>query len=233
MRIAALVAIPLLIAGCSHAGNTHSEQTQTTTQTPGTSPTSAIAPSGSKPQGPSTAPAAGAAISDVIAWIEAGHPADPARYHNVTRDGVSTPLGDDIAFTAPSGSGRPVACMTDSKHTGSAMVCLVALTNPPPRPETAYGEWKGGWVNFDGTNLQVGSARADPGPFVNGDGPELASGDSLSFGDYRCRADQAGLFCVNYAHQSAVRFSAAGIQQFGCLRSAPPPDGVGIAFSCS
>ena len=104
------------------------------------------------------------------------------------------------------------------------------LTNPPPQPDTTYGKWQGGWVDFDGTRLQVGAARADPGPFVNGDGPELANGDSLSFGDFRCRADQAGLFCVNYAHQSAARFSPAGIQPFGCLRSVPPPDGVGIAY---
>ncbi|HUH70455.1 MAG TPA: hypothetical protein VLZ05_17305 [Mycobacterium sp.] len=232
MRIAALVTVSLLVAGCSHTVGGPSEQTQTTTQTPaGTSPTT-IPPSGSKPRAGLTAPAAGASISDVIAWIEAGHPADPARYHNVTRDGATTPLGDDIAFTATSGPGGPVACMTDSKHTGSAPVCLVDLTNPPPRPETAYGEWKGGWVDFDGTNLRVGAARGDPGPFVNGYGPQLASGDSLSFGDYRCRADQAGLFCVNYAHQSAARFATAGIEPFGCLRPAPPPDGVGIAFSC-
>src|SRR5208283_4103887 len=153
MRIAALVAIPLLIAGCSHAGNTQSGQTQTTTQTSaGTSLTTATAPPGSKSPAPSTAPAAGAAISDVIAWIEAAHPADPARYHNVTRDGVTTPLGDDIAFTAQAGK---VACMTDAKHSGTAPVCLVNLTNPPPQPATAYGEWKGGWVDFDGKNLQV------------------------------------------------------------------------------
>ena len=227
MRIAALVAIPLLIAGCSHTVGGHSEQTPTTTgASSGTSPTTAATPSGSQPP----APAAGAAISDVIGWIEAGHPADPARYHNVTRNAVTTPLGDDIAFTAQAGK---VACMTDSKHTGSAPVCLVDLTSPPPRPETAYGEWKGGWVDFDGTNLQVGAARGDPGPFINGNGPELANGDSLSFGDYPCRADQSGLFCVNYAHQSAARFSTAGIEPFGCLGSAPPPDGVGIAFRCS
>ncbi len=192
-------------------------------------PTTTAGPSGSKPPAPSTAPAAGAAISDVIAWIEAGHPADPGRYHSATRDGATTALGTDIAFTATAGK---VSCMTDSKHTGGALACLVDLTNPPPRPDTAYGEWKGGWVDFDGTNLQVGSARADPGPFINGNGPELANGDSLSFGDYRCRADQAGLFCVNYAHQSAVRFATAGIQPFGCLQSVPPPDGVGTAFSC-
>ena len=232
MRIAALVAVSLLVAGCSHTFGGQSAQTQTTTQTPGTSPTTATAPSGSKPPAPPTAPAAGAAISEVIAWIEAGHPADPGHYHIATRDGATNPLGNDIAFTATAGPGGPVSCMTDSKHTGGALACLVNLTNPPPRPETAYGEWKGGWVDLDGTNLQVGSARADPGPFVNGNGPELASGDTLSYDDYRCRADQAGLFCVNYAHQSAARFSTAGIEPFGCLRSAPPPDGVGTAFSC-
>lgn len=230
MRIAALVAMTLLVAGCSHSGGGDSGQPPTTTPTSaGTSTTTASGPSGSKPPVPSVAPAAGAAISDVIAWIEAGHPADPGRYHSATRDGTTTPLGGDIALTATAGS---VSCMTDAKRTAGALACLVNLTNPPPRPETAYGEWKGGWVDFDGTNLQVGSARADPGPFLNGNGPELADGDSLSFGDYRCRAGQAGLFCVNYAHQSAVRFATAGIQPFGCLKSVPPPDGVGSAFSC-
>lgn len=63
-------------------------------------------------------------------------------------------------------------------------------------------------------------------------GPELANGDTLSIGDYRCRSYQAGLFCVNYAHQSAVRFASAGIEPFGCLKPAPPPDGVGVAFGC-
>jgi hypothetical protein len=169
-------------------------------------------------------------MPDVIAWIEAGHPADPGRYHTATREGATTSLGDDIALSTQAGK---VDCMTDSKHTGGALACLVALTNPPPRPATAYGEWKGGWVDFDGSNLQIGSARGDPGPFVSGNGLELANGDSLSFGDYRCRADQSGMFCVNYAHQSAARFSSAGVEPFGCLRSVPPPDGVGIAFSCS
>lgn len=168
-------------------------------------------------------------MPDVIAWIEAGRPADPGRYHSATRDGVTTPLGDDVAFTAKAAQ---ASCMTDARHTGGALLCLVSLVSPPPRPETAYGDWKGGWVDFDGTNLQVGASRGDPGPFVNGDGAELATGDTLSIGDYRCRAGDAGLFCVNYAHQSAVRFAAAGIEPFGCLRSVPPPDGVGIAFGC-
>ena len=100
------------------------------------------------------------------------------------------------------------------------------------RDPTRYGEWKGGWIDFDGTSVQIGSVHGDPGRFVAGTGPELAYGDTLCFGDYRCRADQSGLFCVNYAHQSAVRFNSAGIVQFGCLRSVPAPDGIGIAFRC-
>lgn len=189
-----------------------------------------IAPPAPAPSAaPSTPPAAGAPITTIVSWIEAGHPVDPAAYHVATRDGVTTQLGDDVAFSASSGT---VACMTDARHTSGTLACLVRLANPPPRPETAYGEWKGGWVDFDGIHLQVGSARADPGPFVYGNGPELANGDTLSIGDYRCRSYQAGLFCVNYAHQSAVRFASAGIEPFGCLKPAPPPDGVGVAFGC-
>jgi hypothetical protein len=217
-----MIAASLLLAGCSHTTGSHSEPTPGATQT-------SAGPSGSKPTGTSAAPASGAAISDVIAWIEAGHPADPGRYHTATRDGAATPLGDDIALTGAAGK---VSCATDSQHTGGAVVCLAKLTTPAPAPATAYGEWQAGWVTFDGVNLQIGAARADPGPFLNGNGPELANGDSLSFGDYRCRADQAGLYCVNYAHQSAAKFSPAGIEPFGCLRSVPPPDGIGTAFSC-
>ncbi|SON63766.1 hypothetical protein MSIMFI_05297 [Mycobacterium simulans] len=225
MRIAALVAVTLLIAGCSHGAGDRAGHSQTSSPV-----TTSTVSSTSKPSATASVPAPGAPISDIIAWIEAGHPGDPARYHNASRDGVTTQLGSDVAFSA---SGGAVACMTDSKHTGDALACLVKLTNPPPAPATAYGEWKAGWVGFDGTNLQVGSARADPGPFIFGDGPELMTGDSLSFGDYRCRADQAGVVCVNYAHQSAARFSPAGIETFGCLRSVPPPDGVGTAFNCA
>ncbi len=224
--MAALLAVSLLVAGCSHGAGGQAEQTSSNTQT---SASAGPGPTGSKPAAPSTPPATGAAMSDVIGWIEAGHPVDPGHYRTATRDGVATQLGDDIALTAVSGK---VSCMTDAKHTGSAVACLVNLTNPPPAPATAYGEWQGGWVDFDGVNLRVGAARGDPGPFLNGNGPELANGDSLSFNDYRCRADETGLYCVNYAHQSAARFSPAGIDPLGCLRSVPPPDGVGTAFSC-
>jgi hypothetical protein len=122
--------------------------------------------------------------------------------------------------------------MTDSRYAGDALACLVELTNPPPRPADVYGEWKGGWVDFTGPTLDVGSAHGDPGRFSRGTGPELPYGQSLTFGDYRCRADQAGLFCVNYAHQSAVRFSDAGVEPFGCLQKVSPPPDIGEKFSC-
>lgn len=57
-------------------------------------------------------------------------------------------------------------------------------------------------------------------------------GQALAFGDYRCRADPAGLFCVNYAHQSGAWFSDAGIEPFGCLQKVTPPADVGLRFSC-
>lgn len=178
---------------------------------------------------PPEAPADGAPIAEVIGWIESGKPADAAGYHSATRDGTTTQLGDDVAFTTPSGK---TICMTDSRDRAGVLSCLVNLTNPPPRPGDAYGEWKGGWVDFDGPSIEVGSIHGDPGPFTNGDGAQLPYGQALAFGDFRCRADPVGLFCVNYAHQSAARFSDAGIDVFGCLQKATPPADIGEKFSC-
>ena len=226
MRIAAWVAVTLLVAGCSHTGGGGSRPSPNTTAVSGASPTTNVAPSGGPP---AAAPDAGARISDVIAWIEAGHPADPARYHSATRDGATTQLGNDIALTATAGS---VSCMTDTAHTGGALACLVKLTSPPPRPETAYGEWKGGWVDFDGTSVEVGSVRGDPGRFTAGTGPELPYGRALGFGDYQCRVDTVGLYCADRAHDTAVRFSDAGIEPFGCLQPATAPPQIGERFSC-
>ena len=168
-------------------------------------------------------------MSDVIAWVEAGAPADPAQFHTATRGGATTDLGQDVAFVTPS---RKTNCMTDAKYSAGALACLVDLTNPPPQPEDAYGQWKGGWVDFGGDSVQVGSVHGDPGRFSAGTGPELPYGQSLAFGDYRCRSDQAGLVCVNYAHQSAARFSDGGVQTFGCLHPATAPPQIGEMFSC-
>ncbi len=165
----------------------------------------------------------------VTKWVEVGAATDPDGYHSATRDGVRTQLGEYVAFVTPSGKTR---CMTDQKSDG-ALTCLVNLTNPPPRPDDVYGEWVGGWVDFAGTDVQVGAARADPGQFSAGDGAELPYGSTLKFGDFGCRSDLAGLFCVNFAHQSAIRLSDAGVQPFGCLREVDPPADVGAKYACS
>ena len=168
-------------------------------------------------------------MSAVIAWVEAGTPAEASAYHSATRDGAATDLGEDVAFVTPSGKTN---CMTDSKYSDGALACLVDFKDPPPRPDDAYGEWKGGWIDYDGLSVRVGSVHGDPGRFAMGSGPELPYGQSLAFGDYRCRSAQAGLMCVNYAHQSAAQFSDAGVQTFGCLQPATAPPQIGEMFSC-
>jgi len=227
MRIAALIAASVLVAGCSHSVG--GQQSMPSLTVPPS--TTHAAPSTTSPTSTTAAkaPGPGAPMHDVIAWVEAGRAADGARYHSATRDGATTDLGDDVAFVTPSGKTN---CMTDAKYSQGALACLVDLTNPPPRPDDAYGQWKGGWVDYDGISVQIGSVHGDPGRFSAGSGPELPYGQSLAFGDYRCRSDQAGLVCVNYAHQSAARFSDAGVQVFGCLQPATAPPQTGEMFSC-
>ncbi|MEZ0366351.1 hypothetical protein ACAG26_21995 [Mycobacterium sp. pUA109] len=223
MRNAVLVAVLLLVAGCSRATVGHPESPHPGAPAPSSRTTTATSAPVS-----STPPDAGAPVAAVIAWVEAGRRVDAAGYHSATRDGATTELGDDIGFTTPADATGETTCMTEA----GALACLVDLTNPPPRPQDVYGAWQGNWVDFDGSSVQVGSAHADPGPFLRGDGPGLPYGAALAFGDYRCRADPAGLICVNYAHRSAARFSAAGITPFGCLHPVPTPPGVGKKFSC-
>lgn len=221
----AVLIASVLVAGCSTTTGGQPERIEPIPPSP---PASSPTPSTTKPK-PTAPPAPGAPIGDVIAWVEAGEPADAGQYHAASRDGQTTDLGQDVAFTTPSGK---TSCMTDSQNAGGALACLVDLVEPPPRPEDAYGEWKGGWVDYDGASLTVGSVHGDPGRFTAGEGAELAYGRVLSFGDYRCRTDPVGLYCVNYAHQSAVRFSDAGIEPFGCLQPATAPPQTGEKFSC-
>ena len=229
MRLAGIIAALVLVAGCSHPGGdtqksqpTLSPRRSTTTHS---SPTSTSA----TPTAPKQAPASGAPIADVTAWIEAAAPADPAAYHVATRSGETTQLGPDVAFTTPSNKAN---CMTDSTYSGGALACLVMLTNPPPQPADVYGEWKGNWIDYDGTSVKIGSVHGDPGRFAAGSGAVLPYGQAIAFGDYRCRSDAAGLFCVNYAHQSAARFSDAGVVPFGCLKPMAPDPQVGAMFGC-
>jgi hypothetical protein len=225
MRVAGLIAILMLVAGCSSSTDGGSERI--TPIPPNTSrPSSTATPTTTAPTKP---PTPGAPVADVIAWIEAGDTVDAAEYHVATRDGVTTDLGEDIAFITPSGKTN---CMTDSKSSGGALACLVELADPSPRPADAYGEWKGGWVDFDGKSVMVGSVHGDPGRFTAGTGPELPYGRALGFGDYQCRVDPVGLFCANRANDTAARFSDAGIEPFGCLQPVTAPPQIGEMFSC-
>lgn len=233
MRIAVLIAVTALVAACSESvgGEAESSSESTLPKSPTSTSTSGEAAPGTGAGGPP--PGEGAPIGDVIEWIEAGTPADAGAYHEAYLDGVTTRLGDDVAFTAPAGAPNATTqCITDARYSGGTLSCLLELNSPAPRPAGAEGVWKPGWVDFSGTVVQIGSLHGDPGPFVKGVGPQLAEGQSLAFGDNRCRSDAAGLFCVNYAHRSAVWISADGVVPFGCLQSVAPPPQTGAKFSC-
>ncbi len=230
MRIAVVVAMSALVAGCSSTSDDATDRSGTappsTSTTALTTPTTSSAPtvtaSGAQPPSP------GASVTEVIGWIEGGTAVDQATFHSATRADQTTDLGQDIAFASPSGTAN---CMTDARSDG-ALACLVDLIDPPPRPADVYGQWKGGWVDFGGMSAEVGSAHGDPGRFGTGTGRELPYGHTLSFGDYRCRSDPAGVYCVNYAHRSAVKFADTGIETFGCLDETTAPADVGRKFSC-
>lgn len=234
MRIALLFAASVLVAGCSQHSADDSRSTQLTPITP--SRTAGTAAPGTAASTTATtrtsvtstsAPEASAPVAEAIAWVESAPPVDGANFQVALRGGTSTPLGEDVAFTTPSG----ISCMTDVKRT-TGLACLVNLTDPPPQPPDIYGVWKGGWVDFDGTSVQIGSAHGDPGRFRVGQGPPLPEGGSLSFGDFRCRNSSSALVCVNFARQTAVRYSDEGIDPYGCALQSPPPTGIGKQYAC-
>lgn len=227
-----MIAVTALVAACAQSVGGQAEPSGSPQSAPPNSaPTTATAPP--LAPGVSRPPGQGASIEEVIAWIEAGTPADPGSYHEVFSDGQTTRLGDDIAFTAPSGAPNDTTqCLTDATYNDGALACLVELDSPAPRPSAAEGVWKAGWIDYSGTGLQIGSLHGDPGPFIKGVGPALAVGQSLAFGDNRCRTDATGLLCVNYPHRSAVWISAGAVLPFGCLQPVPPPPETGAAFSC-
>lgn len=240
MRIALVVATSVLVAGCSTVPAGKPGPTELTPITPSRTAVGGAKPSGTtgssaspttarSSQAPGTSPpAAGQPVEAAVAWVEAGPPADGADFQVALRAGQSTPLGEDYAFTTSSG----ISCMTDTKRSAGDLACLVDLVTPPPQPADVYGAWKGGWVDFDGSTVRVGSAHGDPGRFAAGRGAPLPQGNSLSFADFRCRSDAATLVCVNYARKTGVRYSAEGIDTYGCTRQNPPPAGVGIQYTC-
>lgn len=233
MRIAGLIAVTALVAACSQSVGGEAERSGAPLSVPpsSTTVTTDVPPRPSPAAG--APPGEGAPIDEVIAWTEAGSPADPDAYHEAYFDGVTTRLGDDIAFTAPSGaSGGTTQCITDEALSSGGLICLLDLDAPAPRPEGVEGEWKAGWIDYPGASMQVGSLHGDPGPFVKGSGARLTEGQSLAFGDYRCRSDAAGLLCVNYAHRTAAWISADAVVPFGCLQPVTPPPEAGPSFSC-
>ena len=240
MRIALVLATSMLVAGCSTVPAGKPGPAELTPITPSRTTSSAAAPptssrspsssassSGSKTASIS-APGPGDTVETAIAWVQAGPPADGAEFRVALRAGSSTPLGEDTAFTTPSG----ISCMTDGKRDPGGLACLVDLVDPPPQPPDVYGVWKGGWVDFDGSGVRVGSAHGDPGRFAVGSGAPLPQGNSLSFGNFRCRADVTTLVCVNYARKTGVRYSDDGITAYGCTRQNPPAAGVGEQYTC-
>jgi hypothetical protein len=220
--------VTLLLAGCANDVPKQSQPSQSSSTTSSSAHATTSVTSTTPSRVAAAAPAPGAPISDVISWIEAGKPADPTGFHTATLDGTTTPLDNGVAFVTTGGA---ATCMTN-EYANDELSCLVKLTNPPPRPHDFPTAWKDNWVDFSGMSVDIGSPHGDPGPFVVGTGAELADGQSLAFGDYRCRADAAGLFCVNYAHQSAVLLAKAGVQPFGCLQQATPPPDIGLHFTC-
>lgn len=229
MRIAGLVAASLLVAGClAGCSDSTGGQAHPTALTPITPSRSGSSTSATTTTSTLAAPPTGVPIAQAIKWIEAAPPVDAARYHVALRGGVTADLGDDVAFTTPAGT----TCMTDAKHSAPGLACLVNLTDPPKQPPDVYGQWKGGWVDFDGGTVLVGSAHGDPGRFANGRGAELPLDKSLSFGDFRCRTDSDALYCVNYAHQSAVRLADSGVDTYACAQQVTPPAGIGVEYIC-
>jgi hypothetical protein len=232
MRIAFVIAMSALVAGCTGGtGGTAEKAEQTPSTGASTSSIATVLPSKTTPKpslAPSAPPRVGAPMADVVRWIEAGTPADPNGYHSMTRDGEVSTLDAGVAFVT---AGTEANCVTNEYRDG-ALACLLKLADPPPRPPGIETAWKDNWVDFTGTTVDVGSPHGDPGPFGDGTGAELQAGHALAFGDYRCRSDATGLFCVNYAHQTAVKLSAAGVEGFGCLQKVTPPADIGVRLSC-
>ncbi|NGX07168.1 hypothetical protein [Mycobacteroides franklinii] len=237
MRVWSVLALILLVAGCapqrqqtpstsSSAASTSSSSTASTTTSTTTSRTTTTM---------SRAPAPGprASVESVTRWIEAGDPVAAEKFRTVDQDGTPGQLPEgDVAFRAPGELGpRTVGgCITEMKYQ-EPLSCLPGLRNAPRRPPDLPGQWIGGWVSFDGATVTIGSRHGDPGPFIAGVGLPLEYGKRLKFGDYQCRSDQKGLYCVNYPHHSAIRMSDE-LEVFGCTKRATPPRGIGVQYDC-
>jgi hypothetical protein len=232
MRIVWAVVPSLLVAGllgCSASDGDQAEAPSSNTSSGAVSTPPSKSGSSTAAPAPTGPPPADAPVAAVIAWVQAGPPVDVAGFRSTTRDDSVSDLGEDVAFVTPAGKTQ---CRTGATPAPGSLSCLVEFIDPPAPPAEVYGQWVGNWVDFDGASAQVGSVHGDPGGFTEGTGAELAYGSSLRFGDYQCRTDPTGLFCVNFARQSALRLSDAGVVPFGCLQEVTPPADAGVRYEC-
>ncbi|RJO79800.1 hypothetical protein D5S18_00505 [Nocardia panacis] len=209
MRIAALAAILLLATGC--AASKDQTPPQAVNAAPAAPETVSAAPSKAGP------PASGASMKTFIGWVEAGSSVATAKYGIAIReeDGTSTQLRNgDLSFVSPTGK---IKCLTNFQDGQSGLICRVDLKDPPPRPDGGIGNWVGGWVDFGGSDLNVGSFHGDPGAFLRGSGPELPYGSRITVHDFSCRMDTTGMYCLAPDGNAGVKMSDAGIVAFGCL----------------
>ena len=139
-----MIVASALVAGCSQqpAGSPGATEltpitpsrtagaptTPTTTSTPTT--TTGNASSSPSASAAARAPEGDAPVQEVIGWVEAGPPVDGADFRVALRNGATTNLDQDTAFTTTSG----ISCMTETKRVAGGLACLVDLADPPPQP---------------------------------------------------------------------------------------------------
>lgn len=170
-------------------------------------------------------------MNALAAWINEGIADDPANFHDTLLDGVPTPLSSegDVAFRQPGTvRGRESLGCISSK---GMLTCMPPLSSPVRKPTKVVDHWVGNWMEFDGSTITVGGIHGDPGVFIDGSGKPLAFGHTLAFGDYKCRSDLTGMYCVNLPKRTGFRFSNT-ITPYGCTQ-VEVPRGSGAKFKCA
>jgi hypothetical protein len=228
-RCATIAAIAVLLAACTHPPHSAApissgpQSATTSTARSSTPPPTATQP----PPAPHATPAA------LAAWIQAGTPVDPNAFRTVSLRGTVTTLADpaDVAFRLPGPhNDDDVADCATERSVNSILACFAPLKNPPKRPHYP-GQWESDWVTFDGASITVGSFHGDPGPFNDGSGKPLNYGDTITFGDYQCRSDPTGMYCMSRSHHSGLAMSST-VTGYGCVKLPKHSEFVGKQFKC-